>query len=109
MKKIIYFLKDFRKRTSADTAEAIDCAIEIVKKQKPERVLEFTVPVFTTNGHHEEVNVNSCPTCFQTVERTEFCPHCGQRLMWKDAAGHRQKSARLRFEQRLLRDVSQRK
>lgn len=23
--KIIYFLKDFRKRTSADSAEAIDC------------------------------------------------------------------------------------
>lgn len=85
--KIIYFLKDFRKRTSADSAEAIDCAIEIVKKQRPERALEFTVPVFTTNGDHEEVNVNSCPTCFQTVEHTEFCPHCGQRLIWKDADG----------------------
>lgn len=40
--------------------------------------MEFTVPVFTTNGHYEEVNVNSCPTCFGTVEHTEFCPHCGQ-------------------------------
>ena len=87
IEKIIYFLKDFRKRTSADTAEAIDCAIEIVKKQRPESALEFTVPVFTTNGHHEEVNVNSCPTCFQTVEHTEFCPHCGQRLIWKDSDG----------------------
>lgn len=84
IEKIIYFLKDFRKRTSADSAEAIDYAIEIIKKQKPERVLEFTVPVFTTNGHHEEVNITSCPNCFQTVEHTEFCPHCGQRLAWKD-------------------------
>lgn len=87
MKKSFIFLKDFRKRTSADNAESINCAIEIVKKQKPEMALEFTVPVFTTNGHHEEVNVNSCPTCFQTVEHTKFCPHCGQRLIWKNTDG----------------------
>lgn len=37
--KIIYFLKDFRKRTSADSAEAIDCAIEVVKIATPDLVL----------------------------------------------------------------------
>lgn len=84
IEKIIYFLKDIRKRVNADNAIAIECATEIVEKQRPKRVLEFTVPVFTTNGHHEEVNVSSCPTCFKTVEHTEFCTHCGQRLMWKD-------------------------
>lgn len=85
--KIIYLLKDIRKRANADNAMAIECATEILERQKPKRILEFTVPVFTTNGHHEEVNVNSCPTCFQTVEHTEFCPHCGQRLIRKDADG----------------------
>ena len=85
--KIIYLLKDIRKRVNADNAMAIECATEILERQKPKRVLEFTVPVFTTNGHHEEVNVNSCPNCFRTVEHTEFCPHCGQRLIWKDTDG----------------------
>lgn len=70
VEKLIHQLNDIRKRLSADNADAIACATEIVKKQRPERVLEFTVPVFTTNGHHEEVNVNSCPTCFGTVEHT---------------------------------------
>lgn len=87
IEKLIHTLNDIRKRTSADNAEVIARAIEIVKKQRPERTLEFTVPVFTTSGHREEVNVNSCPNCFQTVEHTEFCPHCGQRLIWKDADG----------------------
>nr|DAD75475.1 MAG TPA: DNA-directed RNA polymerase subunit [Siphoviridae sp. ctuvC1] len=87
IEKLIHQLNDIRKRVSGDTADAIASATEIVKKQRPERVLEFTVPVFTTNGHHEEVNVNSCPTCFRTVEHTEFCPHCGQRLIWKDTDG----------------------
>lgn len=87
IEKLIHQLHDIKKRVGGDNAEAIDCAIEIVKKQRPERFLEFTVPVFTTNGHHEEVNVNSCPTCFRTVEHTEFCPHCGQRLIGKDTDG----------------------
>lgn len=87
IEKIIYFLKDIRKRVNADNAIAIECATEIVEKQRPKRVLEFTVPVFTSDGHHKEVNVNSCPTCFKTVEHTEFCPHCGQRLMCKDIDG----------------------
>ena len=87
IEKLIYLLKEVRKKVSADNAEAITYATEIAEKQRPKRVLEFTVPVFTTNGHHEEVNVNSCPTCFETVEHTEFCPHCGQRLIWKDTDG----------------------
>ncbi len=87
IEKLIHQLNEIRKRLSADNADAIACATEIVKKQRPERVLEFTVPVFTTNGHHEEVNVNSCPTCFGTVEHTEFCPHCGQHLIRKDTDG----------------------
>lgn len=87
IEKLIHQLNNIKKRVGGDNAEAIDCAIEIVKKQRPERFLEFTVPVFTTNGHHEEVNVNSCPTCFRTVEHTEFCPHCGQRLIGKDTDG----------------------
>lgn len=87
IEKLIHQLNDIKKRVGVDTAEAIDCATEIVKKQRPERVLEFTVPVFTTNGHHEEVNVNSCPACFQTVEHTEFCPHCGQHLIRKETDG----------------------
>lgn len=80
--KMIHLLKDIRKRISSDNAEAIDYAIEIVQKQKPKTALEFVVPVFASDGHHEEVNVKSCPTCFQTVEYTDFCPHCGQQLMW---------------------------
>lgn len=87
IEKLIYLLNDIRKRTSADNAEAIACATKIVEKQRPERVLEFTVPVFATNGNRKEVNVNSCPTCFGTVEHTEFCAHCGQRLIWKDTDG----------------------
>lgn len=87
IEKLIHQLNDIRKRTSGESAEVIECTTEIVKKQRPERALEFTVPVFTTNGHHEEVNVNSCPTCFRTVGHTEFCPHCGQRLIWKDTDG----------------------
>lgn len=85
--KIIYFLKDIEKRTSGDSTEAIDRAVEIVEKKKPERVLTFTVPLFFGSERREEVNVTSCPACFQTVEHTEFCPHCGQRLIWKDADG----------------------
>jgi hypothetical protein len=87
IEKLIHQLNDIRNRVGGDNAEAIVSATKIVEKQRPERVLEFTVPVFTTNGHHEEVNVNSCPTCFQTVEHTEFCPHCGQRLIRKDTDG----------------------
>ena len=87
IEKLIHQLNDIRNRVGGDNAEAIVSATKIVEKQRPERVLEFTVPVFTTNGHHEEVNVNSCPTCFQTVEHTEFCPNCGQRLTWKDTDG----------------------
>lgn len=83
IEKLIHQLNDIRKRVGGDNAEAIASATKIVEKQRPERVLEFTVPVFTTNGHHEEVNVNSCPNCFQTVEHTGFCPHCGQRLIRK--------------------------
>ena len=87
IEKLIHQLNDIRKRVGGDNAEAIASATKIVEKQRPERVLEFTVPVFTTNGHHEEVNVSSCPTCFRTVEHTEFCPHCGQRLLRKDTDG----------------------
>lgn len=87
IEKLIYLLKEVRKKVSADNAEAITYATEIIEKQRPKRVLEFTVPVFTTNGHHEEVNVNSCPACFQTVEHTEFCPHCGQHLIRKETDG----------------------
>ena len=82
--KIIYLLKDIEKRMSGDSAEAVDRAVEIVEKRKPKKALFFTVPVFFGNERHEEVNVNSCPSCFQAVERTEFCQHCGQRLIWKD-------------------------
>ena len=84
IEKLIYLLKEVRKKVSADNAEAITYATEIAEKQRPKRVLEFTVPVFTTNGHHEEVNVNSCPSCFQAVEHTKFCQNCGQRLAWND-------------------------
>lgn len=84
--KIIYLLKDIRKGVNADNAMAIECATEILERQKPKRALEFAVPVFASDGSRE-VNVNSCPTCFQTVAHTEFCPHCGQRLIWKDTDG----------------------
>lgn len=87
IEKLIHQLNDIKKRVCGDNAETIACATEIVKKQRPKRVLEFTVLVFTTNGHHKEANVNSCPTCFQTVEHSEFCPHCGQRIIWKDTDG----------------------
>lgn len=87
IEKIIYFLKDIEKRMSGDSAEAVDRAMEAVEKMKPKKVLMFTVPVFFGDERYEEVNVNSCPTCFQTVEHTEFCPHCGQRLIWKDTDG----------------------
>lgn len=80
--EIIYRLKNIKKGVSADSAEAINCSIEIAEKQKPKRALEFVVPVFTSDGRHKEMNVNSCPACFQTVDHTEFCPHCGQRLVW---------------------------
>lgn len=76
IEKIIYFLKDIEKRMSGDSAEAVDRAMEAVEKMKPKKVLMFTVPVFFGHERYEEVNVNSCPTCFQTVEHTEFCPHC---------------------------------
>lgn len=87
IEKLIHQLNDIKKRVGGDNAEAIACATKIVEKQRPKRALEFTVPVFTSDGHHEEVNVNSCPTCFQTVEHTEFCPHCGQRLIRKETDG----------------------
>lgn len=89
IEKLIHQLNDIKKRVGGDNAEAIACATKIVEKQIPKRALEFTVPVFTSDGHHKEVNVSSCPTCFETVEYTEFCQHCGQRLAWDKASGIR--------------------
>lgn len=51
IEKLIYLLKEVRKKVSADNAEAIDLATEIAEKQRPKRILEFTVPVFTSDGH----------------------------------------------------------
>lgn len=84
IEKIIYLLNEVRKKANACEAEGVDWAIKIIEKQKPKRALLLTFPVFMSNGRHEEVKVNSCPTCFQTVEHSEFCPHCGQRMAWKD-------------------------
>lgn len=39
IEKIVYILKDIRKRVSADNAEALDCAIELAEKQKPKRAV----------------------------------------------------------------------
>lgn len=64
--KIIYFLKDFRKRTSADSAEAIDCAVLLCPSCENEIAMIYNS--VWQKGKYKQ----------------KYCDNCGQSLDWSD-------------------------
>ena len=59
-------------------------AMELLKKQKPEKVLStMHHPLFP--GYYDQIGI--CPGCFEHIEQItnrHYCGYCGKELIWDD-------------------------
>lgn len=73
-------LKHPQSGDTSDIKEAIECAVNALKKQIPIKP--------NIHGYREGREVNTisftCPMCNKHIGRDDYCKHCGQKLLWEE-------------------------
>ena len=79
----IHFVKEYPKPIKV--TEALDMAIEALKKQEP---MEYHHTVVSECSGGEKVRTSICPNCLGCITTVEeefprFCTWCGQAIKWE--------------------------